>query len=62
MEHIKTEDMGEIEMNIDFVVKLLEKAEKRGQYSEIAVFFENGKIYAVDDFRGRSPIPRRIME
>jgi len=62
MEHIKSEDFGKIELNIDFVLKLLKKAQGRDHYSEISIFFDNGKIYAVDELRGTSPIPRRKAE
>jgi hypothetical protein len=62
MEHIKSEDMGRTEFDIAFVVELLERAEKRSQFSELSIFFDNGKIYAVDELRGSSPIPRRVVE
>jgi len=62
LEHIKSEDFGRVDLDIEFVVKMLKKAENRDHFSEVSVYFDDGKIYAVDELRSKSPLPRRRIE
>ena len=62
MEHIKSEDFGRVDLDIEFVVKMLKKAESRDHFSEISVYLDDGKIYAIDELRSKSPLPRRRIE